>query len=159
MDDVAAQRLGIADPQRPAACRLDLGRTRRADAAPIHVVFGAGINADHRPDQVIMRHDRKERRPDDIEDRQIVAAIERLDMAELWLADPLQHCLRLGDRPCDNLAHQLVAGVLRHGGATIGNELVEFEHGSPPPSDGGDRVGRRADRARQAQRRRGQQEP
>src|SRR5713226_2876226 len=47
MDDVAAQRLGVANAERPRPDRLDPGRARRTvDPAPEHVVLAPGVNSD-----------------------------------------------------------------------------------------------------------------
>src|SRR5437016_5101216 len=58
MDDVAAERLGIALAKRFCPGRLDPATVGTRYPTPEDVVLAPGINADHRPDQMVVRHDR-----------------------------------------------------------------------------------------------------
>lgn len=58
VDDVVPERLGIAFAQKFRRGDLDSAAVRICNAAPEDIILAAGIDADHRPYQVIMGHDR-----------------------------------------------------------------------------------------------------
>jgi hypothetical protein len=97
------------------------------------VVLAAGVDADHGPHQMIVRHDRHARPPDDVEDRQIRSVIELLHLGPPRLAKPGDDAGRIGNRPRDDFAHRFVGRVFAHRGAAILDKAIEIEH-SPPPS-------------------------
>ena len=110
VNDVVAERFGVADAQERAAGGLDPAASVR-QTAPEDVVLAAAVDADHRPHLMIMRHDRHHRSPDDVEDREVVRVIELLDFGALRLADAFEHGGGLGDRARDDLAHQPVRRI------------------------------------------------
>ncbi|MDQ3726330.1 MAG: coenzyme F420-0:L-glutamate ligase, partial [Actinomycetota bacterium] len=73
------------------------------DAAPEDVVLTPGVDADHRPHAVVVRHDGHHRAPDDVEDRQVRRVVELLHLGAGGLPQPLQHGARLGHGAGDHL--------------------------------------------------------
>src|SRR5262249_5458178 len=112
--------------QRPRACGFHLAAGK---PAPEDVVLAAGIDADHRPHLMIVRHDGHPWTPDHVQDRQIVRAIELLDPGTLRLAPAPENMGRLRNRPGNDLADRFVRAVLGYGSAAVGDELIHVEHG------------------------------
>jgi hypothetical protein len=132
MDDVAAERFGIPLAERLCARRLDLAAGGVRQPAPEDVVLAAGIDADHRPHQMVVRPDRHARAPDDVENRQIRGVIELLHLGAAGLAEPGEYRTRVSDGPRHHLAHPLVAWIGADRLAAILDEAIEIEHGSLP---------------------------
>ena len=72
MDDVVAQRLSISHGQGRRARGFQLATTTAWHAAPEDIVFATGVNADYRPHLMIVGHDCHARRPNHIQDCQII---------------------------------------------------------------------------------------
>src|SRR5437868_5200076 len=89
VDDVAAQRFGLALAQRLRARRLDLAAGISRQPPPPDVVLAAGIDADDRPHQMVVRPHGHPGSPDDVEDRQIGSVIELLHFARRGSPIPL----------------------------------------------------------------------
>src|SRR5215204_3273771 len=68
------------------------------------------------------------RRPDDIEDGQVMRLMELMKAGALRLAEGSQQGTRIGDRPRDDLSHVPVRSVFRERGPAIDGELLEIEH-------------------------------
>ncbi len=79
---------------------------------------------------MVVRLERHVRRPDEIEDRQVRRVVELADAGAIGLADIAHEGGGIGDGALDDFAHGDVGGVGRQGGAAVGDELVEFEHGA-----------------------------
>ncbi len=77
MDDVAAKRSDLANAHRLCARRLDLGATgpRLRQLSPENVVFAPAVDADHSKHVVVMGQERHVRRPDKVDDCQVVRLI------------------------------------------------------------------------------------
>src|SRR5882724_11471445 len=86
VNDVVPERLGIALTERLGAGGFDPAAW---NAPPENVVLTARVDADHRPHLMIVRHQRHHRRPDHIEDRQLVGLIELMQPGVLRLAKTL----------------------------------------------------------------------
>ena len=55
--------------------------------------------------------------------------MERLEYGAGRLAEALENSRRLGDGARHHLTHKLVGLIGRAGGAAIGDELIQIEHG------------------------------
>jgi hypothetical protein len=97
--------------------------------APVERVFLApSVDADHRPHPMIMRQQRHLRPPDQIENRQIVRAMQREDPRALRLADIAHQRRRIGDGLVHDLANgPFLVGFL-HGLPAIGAKPFNLEH-------------------------------
>jgi hypothetical protein len=73
---------------------------------------------------MIVRHDRHERRPDDVEDGEVAGMVELVDAAAFGLANRREHGTGIGDGACHHLAYRLVAGILGERRAAIDDELT-----------------------------------
>ena len=107
MNDVVAQRFGIADAQRSCARRLNLAATIR-QSPPKHVVLSPTVDADHSPHLMIVGHDRHHGSPDYIKDRKIRRVVELLNLGALRLAHTFENRIRVRYGARDHLAYQLV---------------------------------------------------
>jgi hypothetical protein len=75
MDDVVSERLGILLAKRLGAGSFHPASAAR-DAAPKDIVFASGIDADDGPHIMIVGENGHHRRPEDVEDGQIVRLVE-----------------------------------------------------------------------------------
>ena len=127
-----AERLDIALAQGFGAGGLDLATRPLRDTAPEDVVLAAGIDADHRPHQMIVRSNRHIRPPNDIEDGQIRSVVELLHLGAARFAKTGDDAGRIGDSTLDHLASCFVGRVGADRCAAILDKAVEIEHGFPP---------------------------
>src|ERR1044071_1027991 len=87
MDDVPAQRLGIAAPK--SLCTGSFPAAALAgDATPEDVVLAPSVDSDHPPHVMIVRQQRHVGRPHDVENGEVTRTIERLQHAAGRLAQP-----------------------------------------------------------------------
>jgi hypothetical protein len=77
---------------------------------------------------MVVGHDGHHRRPDDIEDGQVMRLMELMEAGALRLAEGSQQGTRIGDGPRDDLSHVPVRSVGRKRGPAIGDELRKIEH-------------------------------
>ena len=83
MNDVLAQRHDVLFRQRLCSRCFDAFLAVR-QASPENVVFATRVDPDDRPHAVIVRQEVHPRRPDDIQDREVVCAVQRLDLPLSW---------------------------------------------------------------------------
>src|SRR5262245_10672894 len=128
MDDVAPARLGVVHPERFRGGGVQLAVATVRHAAPADVVLATGMDADDRPRVVIVGDVRHLGCPDDIGDRRVSRAMERLEYRPGGLAQTLEDSRRVGHGAGDDVTNELMRFVGRERGAAIGDELVEVEH-------------------------------
>src|SRR5690348_12230583 len=129
VDDIAPERLDIPFPQRLRAGGLDAAAILSRHAAPEDVVLATRVNADHRPHQMIVRHDRHAGAPDHVEDGQLGRIMKVLHLGARGGAQPRYHRSRVGNRTRDDFTNRFVGCVEADCSSAIGDETVEVEHG------------------------------
>src|SRR5580658_8345187 len=135
VDDVRAERATIAHAQRPCACRLDVPGGILGQPAPEDVVLTAGIDADHRPHPMIMRHDRHARPPHQVDDGQCRGIVQHVEPGALWRPQRGKHWPGIAHRAGHHLSHALMAGIGTRRSLAIGEKAIDVErHSSPPPN-------------------------
>ena len=131
MNDVLAQRRDVLFRQRLCSRCFDPFFAAR-QASPENVVFATRVDPDDRPHAVIVRQEVHPRRPDDIQDREVVCAVQRLDLPLSWFPKSRQNGpgLRHGTR--QDFADRTLGRLLAQGGPAIGDKLFALKHESPP---------------------------
>src|SRR2546422_6674952 len=105
MNDVAAKRKGLAFAQRLSARCLDSALRLAREPAPQDVVLPACVDSDNCPHLMIVGHDSHPGPPDDVQDRKIRRAMERLDLRAPRLAEHLENRPRRLDCAGHDLAY------------------------------------------------------
>src|SRR5262249_45170469 len=85
VNDVPSQRLGVSQTKSLCTGGFKLGVTARY-AAPENIVLASRVNSDHCPHVVIVRHQCHVRRPYNVQNGQLIRAINRLDRAASWFS-------------------------------------------------------------------------
>src|ERR1700730_3023883 len=129
MDDVASQGKSVAFAQRFGACALDSAPRLARQPPPQDVVLATRVDADDGPHLVVVGHDGHPWPPDDIQDREISRAVERLDLRAAWLTQRLQDRPGSLDRPGYDFTHGLLGPRPSDSGTAVGFEKVEINHG------------------------------
>jgi len=130
MNDIVSKRLRVTDAQGACASRSNPTVGIALDAPPEDVVLAAGVQANHRPHSMVVRHYRHCRGPDDVEDCQIRRVIKLLELGTPRFAQSPQNATRIGYCTNDNLLDELVRAIRGKRGTAFGDELIQIEHDS-----------------------------
>jgi len=103
------------------------------DSPPEDVVLAAGVDADHSPHPMIVRQQHHSGGPDDVQDRQIGGAMQRLELRPLRLSDRAQDRAGLADGARHHLPHRRVGVISAERGPAVLYEALRIEHGIRPP--------------------------
>src|SRR6266571_3372984 len=128
MNDVVAQGEGVAFAQRFRARGLDSATSLTREPAPQDVVLAARVDRDDGPHLVIVGHDGHPWPPDDVEDRDIRRAMERLDLGATWLSERRQNGPGIFDRPGHDFTYRLLPRPATCSGAAVCFEPVQIKH-------------------------------
>jgi len=71
-----SEGLGVADAQSARACCFDPSGGVAWDAMPKNIVLAASVDANHRPDLMIVGQERHVRCPDHVENGQVIRDVE-----------------------------------------------------------------------------------
>src|SRR5215469_5505589 len=134
MDDITPERLDIPFPQRLCSGGFNAAATVSRQAAPEDVVLATRVDADYRPHQMIVRHDRHAGTPDHVEDGQLRRIMEVLHFGVRRGAKPRYDRGRLGNGTRHDLPDRFVRGVEADRSPAIGDEQIKVEHGWFLPS-------------------------
>src|SRR5262245_41391288 len=127
VNNVATKDRDIANAQRFAARRLDGKLPAAGDAAPEHVVFASGVEADHSAHLVLVRHDDLLWWSKPVQNRQFGRVMKHLDRRFVWFAKLAHDGSGIGDRTRHDFCHCL-AGALAKNGSKVSDELVPVKH-------------------------------
>ncbi len=105
VDDIGAEHHGVLHGERARPRGFDAAALLGRETPPEDVVLPAGVDPDHRPHPMVVRHECHVRAPDDIEDGQVRGAMDRLDSRPPRFAEPRQNGAGLRDGPRDDLPH------------------------------------------------------
>ena len=101
MDDVRAERTGLARKQGVGARGLDAAAAILGQTTPEDVVLPTGVHADHRPHTVTVRPGDGVRMPDEVDDGEARRATEDVKARALRLAECGQRLVGIGDGASD----------------------------------------------------------
>src|SRR5262245_39207625 len=125
MNDIASERFGIALSKRLCADCFELAGA--CDAAPENIVLAPGIDADNSPHLVVVWWSHEVRVPDNVDDCQIVRAIQGLERTVSRFAQHFQNRSWIRDRPRYHFSHALLRATGRERHPAISDEFVEVK--------------------------------
>src|SRR6266481_5322977 len=129
VDDVAAQRKSVPFAERLGTRSLDSPAGLIRHTPPQDVVFAARVYPDDGPHVVVVGHHGHARAPNDIEDREILGTVERLNLGAAGFAQRPENRVGRLDRAGYDLADRLLArsSSCRHDALIL--EVSKVKHG------------------------------
>src|ERR1700694_843098 len=124
MYDVAPEGLGIFFAERLGTRGFHFATLATRHTAPEDVVLATCVNADDRPHLVVVRQQCHPGRPNNVQNGEIIRAVERLNLTTLRLTQSFDNRRWLRHSAGHDFTDGLVGRILRPGGTAVGDELV-----------------------------------